>query len=250
MSDSGFKDHFSRLAAGYSRYRPAYPQELIDHVANCAPDRGLALDCATGSGQAAVALAAHFARVLAVDGSANQLAAAQPHPRVQYVCALAEKMPVDDHTVSLVAAAQAVHWFHFERFNAECRRVLKPDGVVAVWTYGKFRATAAVDGVMDHFYDEVVGPYWPPERRYVDDEYRTLPFPWREEPAPPFALQTDWSLEQVLGYIGTWSAVLRFRDAHPGHDPLLALHAQLETHWRTPATLRLVWPIHLRVGRA
>ena len=135
MSDPGFKDHFSRLATGYSRYRPAYPRELIDYVANCAPDRGLAVECATGNGQAAVALAGHFARVIAVDGSATQLAAAQPHPRVQYVCALAEKLPVDDLTVSLVAAAQAVHWFDFARFNADCRRVLKTDGVVAVWSY-------------------------------------------------------------------------------------------------------------------
>ena len=250
MSDAGFKDHFSRLAAGYSRYRPAYPRELIHYVANCAPDRGLAVDCATGNGQAAVALAEHFQQVVAVDGSATQLEAAQPHLRVQYVCALAEKLPVDDQTVSLVAAAQAVHWFDFGRFNAECRRVLKPKGVVAVWTYEKFRATAAVDAVMDHFYDQVIGAYWPPERRYVDDEYRTLPFPWQEERPPPFALQTEWSLDQALGYIGTWSAVLRFRDAHPGQDPLPALRAQLATHWRAATTLRLVWPIHLRVGRA
>ena len=103
---------------------------------------------------------------------------------------------------------------------------------------------------MDRFYYEVIGAYWPPERRYVDDEYRTLPFPWREERAPTFALQTQWSLDQALGYIATWSAVQRFRDAHPGHDPLPELRAQLATHWRAAETLRLDWPIHLRLGRA
>ena len=250
MTGPGFKDHFSRLSAGYSRYRPAYPPELIEYVASCAPDRRLAVDCATGNGQAAVALAQYFDEVIAVDGSASQLASAQPHPRVSYVCTVAEKLPVDDHSVSLVAAAQAVHWFDFERFNEECRRALAPDGVVAVWTYEKFRATPAVDTVMDRFYYEVIGPYWPPERRYVDEGYKTLPFPWREAPTPTFSLHNAWTLEQVLGYVATWSAVLRFRDAHPEHDPLQELAAQLDTHWPVDGTLRLVWPIHLRLGRA
>lgn len=250
MSGAGFKDHFSRLAAGYSRYRPAYPPELIEFVAGCAPDRRCAVDCATGSGQAAVALASHFETVLAVDGSASQLANAQPHPGVRYACAMAERLPLADHGVSLVAAAQAVHWFDFDRFHAECRRVLAPGGVLAVWTYEKFRATPAVDEVMDQFYEHVIGPYWPPERRYVDEGYRTIPFPWHELAAPRFALRTDWTLEEALGYVATWSSVQRYRDAHGGDDPLPGLHAELATAWRADGTLRLQWPIHLRLGRA
>jgi ubiquinone/menaquinone biosynthesis C-methylase UbiE len=245
-----FKDHFSRLAADYSRFRPAYPRELIEYVADCAPDRRVALDCATGNGQAAVALAAYFETVLAIDGSASQIARAQPHARVTYLCALAERLPVEDHSVSLIAAAQAVHWFDFARFYAECRRALAPQGVVAVWTYEKFRATADVDAVMDRFYCDVVGPYWPAERRYVDEGYRTLPFPLREEAPPPFSICTDWTLEQALGYVSTWSAVARYRDAHPAHDPLQDLAGQLGTHWPAAGTLRLVWPVHLRLGRA
>jgi len=250
MSGAGFKDHFSRLAAGYSRYRPAYPPDLIAFVAGCAPDRRRAVDCATGSGQAAVALAAHFESVLAVDGSARQLANAQPHDRVHYACSMAEHLPVADHGVSLVAAAQAVHWFDFERFHAECRRVLVPGGVLAVWTYEKFRATPAVNAVMDRFYEQVIGPYWPPERRYVDEGYRTIPFPWQELAAPRFALRTDWTLEQALGYVATWSSVQRYRDAHGGDDPLPGLRADLTSAWRADGTLRLEWPIHLRLGHA
>jgi ubiquinone/menaquinone biosynthesis C-methylase UbiE len=245
-----FKDHFSRLAAGYSRFRPAYPRELIEYVAGRAPDRRVAIDCATGNGQAAVALAEFFDKVLAVDGSASQIAQAQPHTRVTYLCALAESMPVADHSVSLIAVAQAVHWFDFARFYTECRRVLAPQGVVAVWTYEKFRATPAVDTVMDRFYYDVIGPYWPPERQYVDEGYRTLPFPWQEEAPPAFSLGTDWTLEQVLGYVSTWSAVLRYRDARAGYDPLQDLTGELRTHWRDASTLRLVWPLHLRLGRA
>jgi SAM-dependent methyltransferase len=246
---ASFKDHFSRQAADYSRYRPGYPAALIDWIVSRAPARDLAVDCATGNGQAAVALAAHFDAVLAVDGSRAQLERAQPHPRVRYECAMAEHLPVPDRSVSLVAAAQAVHWFDFDRFHAECRRVLRPGGVLAAWTYEKFRAGAAIDAAMDRFYNDVIGPYWPPERRYVDEAYATLPFPWAEERAPAFSLSTEWTLEQVLGYLATWSSVQRFRESHPGDDPLSELAVELATLWPADSTLRLNWPVHLRVGR-
>jgi SAM-dependent methyltransferase len=250
MPADSFKDHFSQQSAGYSRYRPGYPQELIAWIASRAPNRERAVDCATGNGQAAVALAAHFEDVLAVDGSRAQLQHAQPHPRVRYECAMAESLPVPDQSVALVAAAQAVHWFDFGRFYVECRRVLQPGGVVAVWTYEKFRANATVDAILDRFYTDVIGPYWPPERRYVDEAYRTLPFPWAEERAPAFSLATDWSLEQAMGYLATWSSVQRYRTAHPGDDPLPSLAAELATVWPVDSTLRLNWPVHLRLGRS
>jgi SAM-dependent methyltransferase len=244
-----FKDHFSRQSAAYRRYRPGYPPELIEFVAGRAPDHRLALDCATGSGQAAVDLARHFDEVLGVDGSASQLATAQTHERVRYVAALAERLPVAAGSVSLVAAAQAFHWFDFDRFHAECRRVLVPGGVVAVWTYEKFRVDAVVDAVVDHFYTDVVGADWPAERRHVEQGYRTLPFPWQEEAAPAFVLETNWDLGQVVGYLATWSAVQRYKD-RLGQDPLPDLRPRLAAYWPSGGTRRLRWPIHLRIGRA
>jgi SAM-dependent methyltransferase len=241
-----FKDHFSRQAAAYSRYRPAYPPELITYVASLAPARGLAIDCATGSGQAAVALAGHFERVIGVDGSVAQLLRSLPAAGVTYVAGLAERLPMRAGCADLLAAAQAAHWFDFERFYAECRRVLRPGGVVAAWTYEKFHADAVLDAVVDHFYVDVVGRYWPPERSYVESGYRDLPFPLEEEATPAFRLVTEWDLEQVLGYIGSWSAVQRCRDS-TGSDPLPALRRALEPHWSGPR--RVEWPLHLRVGR-
>jgi SAM-dependent methyltransferase len=212
---AAFKDHFSRQSAAYSRYRPGYPPELIEFVASCAPDTGLAVDSATGNGQAAVALAAHFDVVLAVDASRSQLERAARHPRVQYVCSTVERLPVAAGSVALVAAAQAAHWFDFDRF-----------------------------------YSETVGRYWPPERRYVEEGYRTLPFPWREQPAPQFSLETSWDLDQVMGYLATWSSVQRYKDAHGQRDPLPELRAHLAPLWPADHGARLVaWPIHLRVGR-
>ena len=244
-----FRDHFSSQSAAYSRYRPGYPAELIRYVASLAPDHRVAVDCATGNGQAAVALAGHFETVLAVDGSRSQLARAQPSERVCYAASLAEQLPLRDRSVALVVAAQAAHWFAFDRFHAECRRVLVPGGVLAVWTYEKFRADPGIDAVIDQFYSEVVGSYWPPERRYVEQGYRTLPFPWREEPAPSFALECHWDLEQVMGYLATWSAVQRYKD-EVGEDPLPALAPRLGALWPDAGRRRLCWPIHLRIGRA
>ena len=246
-----FKDHFSSQSAAYSRYRPGYPRELIAFVAACAPGRALAVDCATGNGQAAVALAEHFDKVVAVDASRAQIEKAAVHPRVEYVCTTAENLPVADGAVDLVVAAQAAHWFDFERFYAECRRVLAPGGAFAAWTYEKFRVDPEVDAIIDRFYTGVVGPYWPPERRYVESGYRTLPFPWRDTPAPEFLLETRWDLDQVMGYLATWSAVQRYKDAHDRRDPLPDLRAQLAPLWPVDGAARLVaWPIHLRVGRA
>jgi SAM-dependent methyltransferase len=244
----GFKDHFSRQAADYARFRPDYPPALADWLATRAPGHALALDLATGNGQAAVDLARHWARVCASDASARQLVHARPHPRVQYLRHAAERLPYRNGRVDLVAAAQAAHWFDFDRFWPEVRRVLRPGGVCALWSYEKFRVDAAVDAIVDAFYADVIGPYWPPERRHVESGYRTLPFPLAEEPAPAFALATDWDLDTVLAYLGTWSAVQRYRDAR-GADPLPALRQDLVRIWPDGAARRLAWPIHLRIGR-
>jgi SAM-dependent methyltransferase len=244
-----FKDHFSRQSAAYSRYRPGYPPALIEFVAASAPARRLAVDCATGTGQAAVALAEHFEGVLAVDASSSQLARARPHARAHYVAGLAEQLPVRDRSVDLVAAAQAAHWFDFERFHAECRRVLVPRGVVAVWTYGLMRVETAIDEIVDDFHANVVGADWPPERRHVEQGYRSMPFPWREEPAPAFYLESDWDLAQVMGYLATWSAVQRCKD-RTGRDPLAVVEPRLAALWPRSVARPVRWPVHLRLGRA
>jgi SAM-dependent methyltransferase len=242
-----FQDHFSKQAADYARFRPEYPPALVDWLAAQAPARAVALDVATGNGQAAVDLARHFELVLASDAAERQLAHARAHPRVRYLRHGAERLPYRDGCADLLTAAQAAHWFDFERFYPEVRRVLRPGGLCALWTYEKFRVDADVDAIVDAFYVDVIGPYWPPERRHVEQAYRSLPFPLVERPAPAFVLENDWTLATVLAYLGTWSAVQRHRDAR-GHDPLPALAAELRRTWPDGATRRLRWPIHLRIG--
>lgn len=244
-----FKDHFSVAARSYAEHRPGYPPELFAWLASLTSAHELAWDCATGNGQAALSVAEHYRHVAASDASVAQVAHRRTHPSVDYFVATAEHSALREHCCDLVTVAQAAHWFDFERFHAEVRRVLKVRGVIAVWTYETFRIDAAIDTVMDHFYDEVVGSYWPPERRYVEQGYRTLPFAFEEIHAPAFELEISWTLEQVMSYLGTWSAVQRFRKAR-GFDPVRELQPRLAACWSRPEEgKRLAWPLHLRVGR-
>lgn len=244
-----FKDHFSGHAALYARYRPEYPAALFEFLAQLTPRRETALDCATGSGQAAVSLAQHFERVIATDASVQQLLHAQRHPRVFYVASFAERPGLRDGSVDLVTVAQAAHWFDHEHFYAEVRRVLRADGALAAWTYGRARIDPEIDELVDRFYEHVVGPYWPPERQYIEDAYRTLPFPLREVPAPSLELRVSWDLDTFVGYLGTWSAVQRYTKA-VGRDPLPDLREQIAPYWSPAGALRWVcWPLYIRAGR-
>ena len=245
-----FSDHFSGVASEYAEYRPRYPESLFDWLAGLAARRELAWDCATGSGQAAVALASRFERVIATDASAEQVAAAASHPRVEYRVAPAEVSGLDPASADLVTVAQALHWFDRPAFYAEARRVLRRDGVVAAWTYGHPTLDEPrADAALQRFYAETVGPYWPKERAHVDAGYRTIDFPFRQVAPPAFEMETRWPLATLLGYVATWSAVMRFRAAR-GEDPVAKLAKDLATAWGDPeATRRITWPLALRVGR-
>ena len=242
-------DHFSRLAAQYRASRPGYPPALLAFLAGLAPARERALDCATGNGQAAAGLAAHFAAVVATDLSLPQLHRAAPVANVRYVAASAEHLPLAARTVDLVAIAQALHWFATDAFYAEVRRVARPGAVIAAWSYGLARIDPAVDAVVERLYRDIVGAYWPPERKSVEAGYRDLSFPFEPVAAPAFALHDRWSLPRLLTYLASWSAVQRCKDA-TCRDPLDAVHDSLTEAWGEPQASRPIeWPLALRIGR-
>lgn len=242
-----FKDHFSTQATSYSRFRPGYPGLLYERLAGLAPGRALAIDVGCGNGQAATGLADYFESVLATDPSAAQLASASPHPRVTYRCEAAESISAEDGSADLLTAAVAAHWFDWPRFVAEAGRVLRPGGVLAVWTYGLFRAGPGVDGLVDEFYRVVVGPWWPRERCQVDEGYRHLAMPFTALSLAAPALEMAWTADDALGYIGTWSAVQQ-RRKRMGDDPLALVEAPLRAAWGLgPRMVRA--PIALRASR-
>jgi SAM-dependent methyltransferase len=186
--------------------------------------------------------------VTATDPAEAQLRSAMAHERVTYKVAPAEQTDLASASVDLITVAQALHWFDFERFYGEVLRVMKPGGVMAAWGYGLHRISADVDPLLQHYYSDVVGPYWPPERQHIDARYRSIPFPFPEIEAPAFAMETEWTLDELMGYLGTWSATQRYVQAQ-GHDPLPSLRERLQSLWGAPPLARRVsWPIYFRVG--
>ena len=244
-----FKDHFSGHAAVYREARPHYPDALFDWLAAAAPGRALAWDAGCGNGQASRALAARFAQVHASDPSAQQIANADARANIDYRVEPAEQCALPDASADLVTVAQALHWFDHPRFYAEVRRVLKPGGLIAAWSYADCRVDAAVDAVKHRLYVDLTGPYWLPERDHVESGYRTLPFPFEEFAPPRFELCMHWTLAQFLAYLRSWSASQRYLKA-TGVDPVALVEADLRAAWGDAAAPRAVrWDFHLRCGR-
>lgn len=244
-----FSDHFSQVAARYAESRPTYPPALFDWLAASCTGHALAWDCGAGSGQASIALASHFERVVATDASASQIAQATPHPRVEYRVATAERSGLADRCADLVVVAQAMHWFDPDRFHAEVRRVARADALIAAWTYGPLHVEGpAVEAIVRRFRG-AMAPWWPPERRHVESGYRELAFPYERIEAPSFDIEVQWTLERLAGYFRSWSAVVRFRQAE-GYDPVDAIETELRAAWPEPTRPRRIrWPLGLLAGR-
>ena len=246
---AAFKDYFSVDPVAYQQYRPGYPDALFLYLAKIAPDKQCAWDCATGSGQSAVSLSAYFKQVIATDASASQISSAAQVPGVVYRVASAERSRIKNASVDLITVAQALHWFDLQAFTAEVERVLKPGGVLAVWTYNLLQVNAELDSIVRYLYHDVLGAYWPPERKMVEQGYAGVSFPFECIDAPQFNMSADWALPQLFGYLQTWSALKRCQK-NRSHNPLEDIAQRLVEAWGEPVdSLRINWPLSLCVWK-
>ncbi len=242
-----FADHFSEKAALYSAARPRYPAALFEFIASVSPERERAWDCATGNGQAAAGLARHFARVDATDASADQVANAAPIPRVSFAVESAEAPSFGDGVFDCVCVAQALHWFDLERFHRNVRRVLRPGGIFAAWGYVWMNVEPAFDRVFER---EVLRPlqsFWPEQNRKLWNGYRDLPFPYETVPAPEFAIELHWRLDQVIDYVGSWSATLALHESRPAF--LEEARVAMADAWGGDGARNVTMPLYCRFGR-
>lgn len=240
-----FKDLFSTQAQTYADSRPDYPHELYEFIVSQTKENTLCWDVATGNGQAAVALAQYFERLVATDASMAQLEQAIARDNIDYRCEPAEQSSLEDTSVDLVTIAQALHWFNFERFYPEVRRVLKPGGQIAAWTYGLLTVNNTIDAVIQDFYSGVLGGYWAQERRYVDEAYKTIPFPYSKINTPDLNIKRQWTLGQFCSYLESWSAVEKYKKEN-GSSGIAQIKQQLQPHWTDSHTV--TWPISLLLG--
>jgi len=244
-----FSDNFSKHASIYAKFRPSYPYELYNYLRSLTNQHTLAWDCGTGNGQSAIHLADFYDQVFATDPSESQIKNAFPHDRVTYKVEKAEETSLDDNSVNLITVAQAVHWFDFDIFYQQVKRVLKPDGIIAVWAYGIPMVNAEIDKIIRHFHDRVLGEFWQEENKLIQRGYLTIPFPFKEIEPPEFQIKAKFVLQDLLGHLLSWSATQRYIKKVK-QDPLVELKNELAKQWQNPEEIKIVrWNIMLRVGK-
>ncbi|MGB3774740.1 MAG: methyltransferase domain-containing protein [Leeuwenhoekiella sp.] len=242
------KDNFSGHAADYAKFRPTYPQALFTYLYSLLDHKEHAWDCATGNGQVAVELANVFDQVWATDLSVNQLKEAEKRQNINYGIQTAEKTISYKNTFDLITVAQAVHWFDFEKFYANVNQSLKKNGILALIGYSVFTTEDSLNDIIQYFYNDIIGKYWDEERKYLDDHYRSLPFPFTEEVVPTLKMEVQWTKDQFLNYLNTWSAVKHY-EKKIGKNPLKLIENDVKMNWGTDEKKLFEFPLLLRVGR-
>jgi ubiquinone/menaquinone biosynthesis C-methylase UbiE len=242
------KDFFSGHAKTYATFRPVYPAALYDFILQHVSQRTTAWDCATGNGQVAHDLARYFNTVHATDISRQQLDNAQQQSNIHYAVSPAEQTPFQQHQFDLITVGQALHWFDREAFYSEVKRVGKPGAVLAVWGYALLYIEPTLDEIILDFYNNIVGPYWDNARRLVEQEYKTISFPFNEIKTPPFAIEVHWTLDHLAGYFESWSATQKYIQHHQ-QNPVPALVEKLQQHWDNGQEKRVSFPVFMRLGK-
>jgi len=240
---------FSKNSELYASARPRYPEELFNKLTTLCPDLERAWDCGTGTGQAASSLANYFERVDATDVSPEQIAQALVSERINYGVQPAETTNFPDDSFSLVTVAQALHWFDLKTFWPEVQRVLKPEGVFAAWAYSWFQISEEIDNIIKEKLLGKIGSYWAPQNRLVWNGYQTISFPFTEISPPSIAFTQAWNLDQLLSYLGTWSATRKYIEVQ-GDDGFKTLAEALGAVWGDQQRSRTIkMKFFLRVGR-
>lgn len=242
------KDNFSRQAETYSKHRPGYPKELFDFIINKIDQRNNVWDCGTGNGQTAKELSNYFQNVFATDISEKQIQQAEKKENIFYSIQSAEKTSFTENTFDLITVSQALHWFDLDKFYTEVKRTVKPNGWIAVWTYTLPSISPEIDELVHKkFYHKMLGEYWDAERKLVDEKYKTISFPFKEIHCPAFEIKLDWTINDLSGYLNSWSALQKFIIANH-YNPVDEFMKEIKPIWKQE-TMKAVFPLYLRMGQ-
>ena len=241
-------DNFSVNAAEYAFFRPVPPPELYDFLYTHVTQFGMAWDCGTGYGQVAAHLSERFSKVYATDISEEQLKHAQRKSNIIYKQERSEATTLPGNCADLITIAQAIHWFDFDNFYSEVRRVANPGAVIAAWAYDLFRLTPALNEIIDHLHNYILDGDWSIENRYIDEGYRTIPFPFAENIPPEITIVKYMGIAHLTGYLRTWSAVRKYMEK-VRKDPVAIIQSDLQKAWGNTELQEVRWPIHIRCGK-
>lgn len=237
---------YGRKAAIYARFRPTYPVALFKFLSTLVPYTSQVWDCGTGNGQAATVLANYFQKVVATDASLNQVTQARAHERLTYCVTAAENACFSLHSIDLITTANALHWFRLDTFYQEVNRVLKPSGYLACWAYKFPQVSPEIDAILHHYDQNIVG--FPDCMRWVHEAYRTIPFPFRRVNTPSFIISLSWTLDDLLGYLHTWSTTIVYTEKNDT-NPVDFIKPDLMKSWGGNAPRTVLFPLALLVGQ-
>ncbi len=241
-----FKDYFSDSSAQYGQYRPQYPKGLFQYLASISPSGEKAWDCACGTGQSALGLKEYFKEVIATDASENQIIKAIKKPGITYQISPAEKTQIANEEIDIITVAQALHWFDIESFFKEADRVLKKNGILAIWTYNLLEINETIDNIISELYNKTLRHYWPLERKMVENGYKEITFPFTSMSSPSFKMQAEWNLIQLIGYLETWSALKKYKKENQSNE-LTDIFAKIHKFWGNPDDKKkITWPLTVK----
>lgn len=242
------KKRFSKQADLYAKYRPDYPEEIYKFIFEHLNQQKIAWDCATGSGQVAGYLASHFDQVFANDISEEQLSYAPEKGNITYLNTPAEHSGLPENVFNLITIAQAIHWLDFDQFYDEVRRTARKNALLAVIGYGMVRIDEQSNTVIDNLYERAFQEYFNENRRYLDNRYQNIPFPFDEITSPAFEKHYNWSIDELEGYFNSWSAIQRIK-SEKGYNPADDTIAELKNVLDNSENFEVTFPIFMRLGR-
>jgi SAM-dependent methyltransferase len=241
---------FSINSGNYKKFRPSYPKELFEYLASISPSTNAAWDAGCGSGQASIAISDYFTNVIATDISDKQIKKAYRKENVRYLSCPSECSNLDNNSIDLILCAQSIHWFDLKKFYNEVTRVLKPQGILAAWTYNLLRINEEIDNIIDKFYYDIIYNYWPSERKHVENGYKDISFPFNRMKTPSFTMTANWNYEQLIGYLNTWTGVLNYIELE-AFNPIEFIEKDLLGLWGKDNNefKSISWPLTLIIGR-
>lgn len=242
------KDNFSDKSELYAKFRPSLPIELFDYLIELVTARENAWDCATGNGQSAYLISNFFKKVYATDISEEQLKNAALSANILYSQQTAEKTNFENQFFDFIIVSQAIHWFDFDLFFKEVKRVLKPKGILAVAGYDLPRLSPEINSLIDTLYKETLDGFWDSERQHIDTHYQNIPFPFEEIKIPDFHIRDEWEIEHLIGYLNTWSGLKHFI-REKGFNPVDELEAEIRKAWGSSKLQKVTFPVFTRIGR-
>jgi ubiquinone/menaquinone biosynthesis C-methylase UbiE len=243
-----FKDYFSTQSVDYRKFRPDYPQEMINFIVSKCTEKDIAWDCATGNGQVATMLSSPFKKVIATDASSKQIEAAEAKPNIEYRVATAEDSKIESNSIDLITVAQAAHWFNLDLFYKEVMRVAKPNAILAVWGYANHSISVDIDNVVLKLYKDILHDYWPAERATVEQGYKAIQLPFKPIEMPVFSMAKQINLHELIGYLSTWSATQLYMQRNH-NNPISLIYDELLYTWGDANEIREIrWPVFLRIA--